>query len=222
LTIPSIRSRTVVIPAILLLLGALAVVVAMRPASASNTGSEQTFVILYHEGASTDAAGTLVANADGTLVANWAEIGVVIARSSNSSFAATVRADNNVEGASATTNFGTKIDYDDTETGPLPDSVPAPASESDNLTGLQWDMAQIHAFEAHDINGGSPSVLVGDLDTGLDFTHPDLAPNYDAANSTDCTSGTPQPLLPGNDAVTFFASGERRWQRDRSRRSCPT
>lgn len=61
-------------------------------------------------------------------------------------------------------------------------------------------MVQIHAFEAHDISGGSPNVLVGDLDTGLDFTHPDLAPNYDAANSTDCSSGSPQPLLPGNDA----------------------
>jgi subtilisin family serine protease len=60
-------------------------------------------------------------------------------------------------------------------------------------------MAQIHAFQAHDISGGSPSVLVGDVDTGLDFTHPDLAPNFDAANSTDCSSGAPQPLLAGND-----------------------
>ncbi|MFN2518540.1 MAG: S8 family serine peptidase, partial [Jatrophihabitantaceae bacterium] len=37
------------------------------------------------------------------------------------------------------------------------------------------------------------------LDTGLDFTHPDLAPNYDAADSTDCSSGAPSPLLAGND-----------------------
>ena len=60
-------------------------------------------------------------------------------------------------------------------------------------------MRQINAFAAHDITGGSPEVVVGDIDTGLDFTHPDLAPNYDAANSADCSSGTPQPLLPGND-----------------------
>ena len=43
----------------------------------------------------------------------------------------------------------------------------------------------------------APQVVVGDIDTGLDFTHPDLAPNYDAANSTDCSSGAPQPLLAG-------------------------
>jgi len=69
----------------------------------------------------------------------------------------------------------------------------------DPLESLQWDMQQIHAPEAHAITGGSPSIVVGDLDTGLDFTHPDLAPNYDAADSTDCSSGAPSPLLPGND-----------------------
>lgn len=41
---------------------------------------------------------------------------------------------------------------------------------------------------------------MGDIDTGLDFTHPDLAPNYDAADSADCTSGLPAALPVGNDA----------------------
>ena len=49
------------------------------------------------------------------------------------------------------------------------------------LSGLQWDMVQIHTPEAHAITGGSPSVLVGDIDTGLDYTHPDLAANVDVA-----------------------------------------
>ncbi|HXJ65496.1 MAG TPA: S8 family serine peptidase, partial [Actinomycetota bacterium] len=45
----------------------------------------------------------------------------------------------------------------------------------------------------HAITGGSPSILVGDIDTGLDYTHPDLAPNVDGAASVNCTSGAPVP-----------------------------
>ena len=68
-----------------------------------------------------------------------------------------------------------------------------PATDSDSLSGLQWDMAQIHAPEAHAITGGSRPVLVGDIDTGLDYTHPDLAANVDDAASVNCVSGVPVP-----------------------------
>jgi subtilisin family serine protease len=33
-------------------------------------------------------------------------------------------------------------------------------------------------------------VLVGDIDTGIDFNNPDLAPNIDVANSANCVSGS--------------------------------
>src|SRR5262249_46528669 len=58
---------------------------------------------------------------------------------------------------------------------------------------------QIHTPEAHAITGGSPAVLVGDIDTGIDFNHPDLAPNIDVANSVNCLSGTPVPGLAAQD-----------------------
>jgi subtilisin family serine protease len=60
-------------------------------------------------------------------------------------------------------------------------------------------MRQIHTPEAHAITGGSPSVLVGDIDTGIDFNHPDLRQNIDVANSVNCTSGAPVPGLAAQD-----------------------
>jgi subtilisin family serine protease len=74
-----------------------------------------------------------------------------------------------------------------------------PATDSDSLSGLQWDMRQIHTPQAHAITGGSPSVLVGDIDTGIDFNHPDLAANIDVANSVNCVSGVPVPGLAAQD-----------------------
>ena len=186
--------------ALALALSALGVV---SLAPTAGAGTTRTYIVLYKQLAVTgDAAGKIQA-AGGTLVASYPQIGVSIVRSSNDAFSATLKTkDLKIQGVSATDRFGVQLP-DQTEQGSTAAAVDVaaftPAPGSDNLSGLQWDMDQIHAPEARAINGGDPSVVVGDIDTGLDFTHPDLAPNYDAANSTDCTSGAPAPLLPGND-----------------------
>ncbi len=157
-------------------------------------GTEQTYVVLYAKSAVPSDAGKKIAAAGGTLVASYGPIGVAIARSSSSTFATAVKSDNRVAGASATSGFGTQLvdgvdNATDTEAPVAPPT--APATDSDSLSGLQWDMVQIHAPEAHAISGGSPSVVVGDIDTGLDYTHPDLAPNVDFASSVSCLGGVP-------------------------------
>jgi lantibiotic leader peptide-processing serine protease len=165
----------------------------------ASAGPEATYLVLYHAGASSSGAGSAVEEAGGTLVANYSAIGVVIARSSSSGFAAAMHNSKNVDAAVDTSAYATTI-------GQLAANESSKvtvqqATWGDSLSGAQWDMRQIHVPQAHEISSGSPSVLVGDVDTGLDFTHPDLAPNYDAANSTDCSSGAPQPLAVGNDIV---------------------
>ena len=158
-------------------------------ASAATTSGTSTYIVLYHDGASSANAAATVASAGGTLVANYTQIGVVIARSSDPNFAANVQQNGNVAGASRTDGFATKVGDVMSNSGPV--DAPTPAPGSDNLSSLQWDMNQINAPAAHAINGGSPSVVVGDIDTGLDFTHPDLAANVDFADSTSCIGGVP-------------------------------
>ena len=157
-----------------------------------SAGAAQTYIVLYKAQSVSSDAATVIANAGGSLVYSYKEIGVVIARSDNTFFRANLLNDSRVGGASATTNFGTQLsdDLNASDNTPAP-AVNTPAPGSDTLSGLQWDMDQIHAPEARAITGGSPSVTVGDIDTGLDFTHPDLAANVDFANSVSCIGGVP-------------------------------
>jgi subtilisin family serine protease len=161
-------------------------------ADTSQTGTS-TYLVVYKGGVSTSGASTAVAAAGGQVVANYSQIGVVVARSSSANFASAIRAANGVESASATTKFATHLDGGTADTTADAPVGNAPVSDHDSLSGLQWDMAQIHVPEAHAITGGSPNILVSDIDTGLDYTHPDLAANVDDAASVNCTSGVPVP-----------------------------
>jgi subtilisin family serine protease len=179
---------------------ALLTAVAAPPAAAATDGTTHTYLVLYHAGASTSGAATLVRSAGGALVANYPAIGVVIARSDSASFAAEVGGKASIDGVASTDSFGVRLNDEQVSgTDAVPTDAPAPGSDAEPLSGLQWDMSQIKAFAAHEITGGSPDIVVGDLDTGLDFTHPDLAPNYRADKSADCSSGAPAPLQVGND-----------------------
>ena len=160
------------------------------PVSAS--GSTHTYLILYSKSAVPSDAAGMIAASGGTLIAKYSAIGVVVARSDSSTFRSKVLKDSRVSGAAATGAYGVQLsDPAAADDGSADSSPSVPATDSDNLSGLQWDMIQIHTPEAHAISGGSSSVLVGDIDTGLDYTHPDLAANVDFANSASCVSGVP-------------------------------
>jgi lantibiotic leader peptide-processing serine protease len=171
----------------LLTIGALAAGLTAAPAALA-TGSTQTYLILYQSRAVPGDAGTRITAAGGTLVASYDAIGVAVARSSSDAFATQVQADSRVAAAAATAKSGVRLKDDqvaDDSTG----NAAIPATDSDTLSGLQWDMRMIHTPEAHAITGGDPSVVVGDIDTGLDYLHPDLAANVDFANSASCVGG---------------------------------
>jgi lantibiotic leader peptide-processing serine protease len=173
-------------------LTASALLLVSAPASAA----QLTYIVLYQSNAVPANVASTLGAAGGSVVWSYGEIGVVIARSSDPNFANNVRKVAGVQGAAATAGLGVQMDgglaaaeaLGASTAGPV---TGTPAAGDDNLSGLQWDMVQISAPQARAINGGSASIVVGDIDSGLDFTHPDLAPNVDFANSVSCIGGVP-------------------------------
>src|SRR3954463_11862844 len=116
----------------------------------ASVASADSFIVLYKGNAVPASAKTDVQKAGGTFVYGYDAIGVAIARSDSASFASALSKDNRVEGVSSTKGFASRLDEpsggtDDGASGPPPGDLPNfPASDSDSLSSLQWDMRQIH------------------------------------------------------------------------------
>ena len=168
-------------------------------ATSSSSDAASNYIVLYKAQAVPADAAETIASAGGTLVYSYSQIGVAVARSDNASFRANLLKDARIDGASATTSFATKLPGEQALADSQAELPNAPASDTDPLFALQWDMQQIHTPQAHAVTGGSPLVVVGDIDTGIDFNHPDLQPNIDVANSVNCLTGAPVPGLAAQD-----------------------
>jgi subtilisin family serine protease len=190
-----VRNTVGPVAACALALGVTGVLPAIATAApAADAGPSDTYLVVYKQSAVPADAAASVLNAGGSVVASYPQIGVVVARSGSPAFAAAIGSDGRVQGASSTAGKATRLDPADPADSAAAAIEPGtPAPGSDSLSALQWDMIQINAPEARAINGGSRSVLVGDIDTGLDYTHPDLAANVDDAASANCVSGAAVP-----------------------------
>ncbi|HEU4727560.1 MAG TPA: S8 family serine peptidase [Kofleriaceae bacterium] len=173
-----------------IVIGALALAAphAVRPARASVA---QTYLVLYKGQAVPSDAGPRIAEAGGSMVYSYDPIGVAIAQSDTDSFKDRLLADGRIEGVSPTGGFGVQLN-DAVELVDATEVIQA-GPWGDPMSTRQWDMVQIHVPEAQGINAGDPSVVVGDIDTGLEFTHEDLAANVDFADSVSCIGGVPNP-----------------------------
>jgi subtilisin family serine protease len=134
-----------------------------------------------------------VTAAGGTVLQSYARIGVVVAQSTNPDFKADVRAGTygrEVQSVGATRTAAVSEGPAGSGLKSLGRVEAAPAP--DPRENEQWDMVQIKADQAHAITDGSRQILVGINDSGVDDTHPDLAPNFDKANSVSCVdNGVP-------------------------------
>jgi lantibiotic leader peptide-processing serine protease len=110
--------------------------------SGANASATQTYIVLYKQSALPATVGSTISKAGGTLVAAYSQIGVAVARSESSTFAATLAKNAKVEGVSASDGFGVSVP-DTTADGPREELPNVPATDNDTLSGLQWDMVHI-------------------------------------------------------------------------------
>ncbi|MFE6133297.1 S8 family serine peptidase [Streptomyces sp. NPDC056437] len=132
----------------------------------------------------TSALRTAVTNNGGTVFAYYDAIGVVVAHSTSTSFAATMRGVSGVQQVGATRTSDVPADAYSPALPATPAQTPTTLTESN-----RWDMTQIKADKAWAVSTGSAGVKVGVLDTGVDDLHQDIAPNFNAADSASCAYG---------------------------------
>src|SRR5215217_6376510 len=180
-------------------LAACALAGAVASADGAPTGPGREYVVLYEHGASGKAARAAIADAGGRVVSENADIGVATVRSSKGSFAGDVAQSRAIVGATTNRIIGhapndaakVKRDRIEKDTGRIRGS--RGKGHGGKGADPQWDMQMIHATTSgsYKRQQASHAVRVGVLDTGIDASHPDIKPNFNAKLSRNFTVDDP-------------------------------
>ncbi|KAF4410002.1 MULTISPECIES: S8 family serine peptidase [Streptomyces] len=203
------RSRALAVPVGLALTAALGFLpgatataatdqgVSAAPEAAAQEGPKLSYVVNTATDKGTFGKVKKAVKRSGATVVNaHPRIGVIVAHSTDPDFADTMRTVEGVQSAGATRTAPLRAAAT-TEVG-RPEKVREPgaslraAAAADGLEpleSLQWDIPAIKADRAAEVNPGSRDVTVAVIDTGVDDTHPDLAPNFSAGQSANCVGG---------------------------------
>jgi subtilisin family serine protease len=199
-------------------LGVLAVVITAVVASSVTATAEDDIVrrapatvseeyVVSFDG-TPEVATAAIQAAGGTVEDVIEQVGVALVSSSDGAFLDNVRARGEIRGAARNHAVGTArpgMPHRFAEERPSAaeraeagrsvhgNSPSGAESGTEPLADLQWNMAMIGAAPdgAHRRATGK-GVDVGIIDTGIDASHPDLAPNFDAARSRNFTTDIPE------------------------------
>nr|WP_243769973.1 S8 family serine peptidase [Amycolatopsis acidicola] len=141
----------------------------------ATAGQDQRYLLVFPQGTAPDAANRQVTAACGATTVFYPQISVGVATAADPGFAGRFGADRVFAARPGHRSARAK----------LPESDPGDVSSADR-TGEQWDMAAIGAPGA-----GSPDVVVGVLDSGIEADHPELSRAIDRDDSAGCLTGKP-------------------------------
>lgn len=181
--------------------------------AAATGGGTGEFVVLYAKGATAAQAHRAIRAAGGTIVDEIDQLGIARVTTDRAGFVRALRASAAIRGVARNHSVGAdragqvhrfaderaladRATFKAAADSGQPDGVPnGPKHKNagpDNLSWLQWNLRMIGATQAgaHATATGD-GVLVGIIDTGIDASHPDLAPNFNAALSRNFTTDIP-------------------------------
>jgi subtilisin family serine protease len=181
---------------------------AVAESATADPNAERDYVVVYRQGAQAQDAHAAIAAAGGRIVSENADIGIATVRSTDAQFEENAAQQGALEGAAPDQPIGhappdavTKRDEVERPGGWVAGKAArrgrAPRVrgkvQPDPLAGLQWDMQAIGATAdaSYRRQQGSHDVRVGIIDTGIDASHPDIAPNFDRALSRNFTVDDP-------------------------------
>ncbi|MFI7596836.1 S8 family serine peptidase [Actinoplanes sp. NPDC049681] len=160
-------------------LAALLVGLPTAPASAA-TAIEYT--VVAGDGISTSDAIAAITAAGGTVLSTNTAVGTYKVTSSAVDFKARAARSDALIGASASRAIGYAPKVSPAVEQPVTEALhgrgPNGATTPDPLDDKLWGLRMVKADKARAIEKGERGVTVGVLDTGLDASNPDLAPNF--------------------------------------------
>lgn len=194
-----------------ILVSALVALTAAALAAPTSAGAgpgrqaQREYIVLYSKGASLAAARAGVAAAGGTLVRENQAVGVATVRSSRSDFASVAARSAAIAGVAGNRSIGSapsgsgarqkpnQVEKLGRVRGASAAGKPTRAVRAEPLAPLQWDMRQIDATAtgSYKVERGERGVRVGIMDTGIDGSHPDVAPNFSRRLSRNFTVDIP-------------------------------
>ena len=176
----------------------------------SSRGERTKYLVLYKKGVTLRSARAAVRRAGGRIVRENRAVRLATVISRNDRFMTAILRQRAIAGAARNRTIGRSFlgqgksdkialaeNQEEKKPGGKVRKNPAP---DEPLAGLQWDMRQINATPqgSYAVQPGSKKVLVGIIDTGVDGSHPDLAPNFNTGLSRNFT--TDIPLVDGECA----------------------